>query len=102
MVLPLLLLFLLWKHGWMNMHEVSFDPLEKPFFSTTCRQEIAKHESLRADYWVNSMHSDLEAVAPEVDDPEGALLPTSLDDFTPHLTICRFHVPLLRTSGSQA
>jgi acyl transferase domain-containing protein len=39
--------------AWLDENEASFDALEKPFFSTLRGKEIAKHEHLGSDYWVD-------------------------------------------------
>ena len=40
--------------AWLDLHEASFNMLEKPFFSTSRGKEIAKHERLGSEYWVSS------------------------------------------------
>ena len=39
--------------AWLDEHEAPFNLLEKPFFSTLCGKEIAKHEHLGSEYWVS-------------------------------------------------
>ncbi|KAF8811343.1 ketoacyl-synt-domain-containing protein [Phlegmacium glaucopus] len=48
--------------AWLDEHEASFDALEKPFFSTARGKEIAKHEHLKSEYWVNHAKNSVRFV----------------------------------------
>ncbi|CAA7264464.1 unnamed protein product [Cyclocybe aegerita] len=46
--------------AWLDEHEASMKPLEKPFFSTVRAREIPKHQDLNSQYWVDHAQNSVK------------------------------------------